>query len=185
MMHQKEINTLNKTRKLLAREALFGFLITFILLRILVYLIMSKTIPDTYVFFNGIHIHHFNEGIFMLTIIAGYTLFAQPQGRILEFLALFYGIAIALTFDEFGMWLNFNVTYWQRISIDMAFIIMTFLGIIAFAPSWRELNLKKCILLFIVFMGYVLAALEAGQSHWRSVYGAELQQMQRSFTGHS
>lgn len=185
MTNQKEINSHQETRKHLARQALFGFLITFILLRTLVYLILSKTIPDTYVFFNGIHVHHFDEGIFMLAVISGYTLFAQPQGRVRKFIALLYGIAMALTFDEFGMWFNFNVTYWQRMSIDMGFIIMTFLGIIAFAPSWRELNLKKSIILIIIIFGYVAAAYETGQSHLRTVYGAELRQMQSSFSGHA
>jgi len=34
---------------------------------------------------------------------------------------LLYGLAMGLTFDEFGMWLNLGGSYWQRASFDAVF----------------------------------------------------------------
>lgn len=161
----------------LARKALVGFLITFVLLRILVYSIMAGKIPFSYVFIDGTHLHHFNEGIFMLALVAGITIFCTPTGRALEFIALLYGIAIALTFDEFGMWFHLNVTYWQRISGDMLFIIATLLGLLAYSPPWRQLCVKKALLLVLILVIYIVAARAAGQ-HLRAEYSAKLQNLQ-------
>lgn len=161
----------------LARKALVGFLITFVLLRILVYSIMAGKAPFSYVFIDGTHLHHFNEGIFMLALVAGITIFLTPTGRALEFIALLYGIAIALTFDEFGMWFHLNVTYWQRISGDMLFIIATLLGVLAYSPPWRQLHLKKVLLLVFILVIYIVAARAAGQ-HLRAEYSVKLQHLQ-------
>lgn len=169
-------NTGKETRHSLARRVLVSFLLTFILLRTLVYAIMSGKMPASYVFLNGTHIHHFNEGIFMLALIAGFMIFAAPTGRLLAWTALFYGAAIALTFDEFGMWLNLNATYWQRISVDMVFIITTLLLILAYAPPWRLLSKKKVAVLLVVLLAYVIAARAAG-NHLRAIYGPDLQKL--------
>src|SRR5471032_1708746 len=86
----------------LARHALFGFILTFIAARIVVLLIMSRRMPNLYFFLHGTHVHHLNYGIFLLAGIGAYLLFGLPKGRELRFAALGYGIAMALTFDEFG-----------------------------------------------------------------------------------
>src|SRR6202046_3841198 len=85
----------------LARRALFGFIITFIAARTVVLLIMSHRMPNLYFFLRGTHVHHLNYGIFLLAGVSGYLLFGMPSGRRLRVAALFYGVAMALTFDEF------------------------------------------------------------------------------------
>jgi len=60
--------------------------------------------PNLYFFLRGTHVHHLNYGIFLLAGVSAYLLFDMPSGRNLRFAALGYGIAMALTFDEFGMW---------------------------------------------------------------------------------
>jgi hypothetical protein len=90
----------------LARRALFGFIMTFIAARTLVLLIMSRRIPNMYFFLHGTHVHHLNYGIFLLAGVGSHLLFFARSSRALTIAALVYGAAMALTFDEFGMWLH-------------------------------------------------------------------------------
>jgi hypothetical protein len=107
----------------LARMALFGFILTFVAARVCVLLIMSRTFPNFYFFLKGTHVHHLNYGIFLLAAVAGYAVFRRPVGRAAEATALLYGIAMALTFDEFGMWLHLGGSYWQRASVDAVILV--------------------------------------------------------------
>ena len=50
-------------------------------------------------------------------------MFRRPDGREAEIIALMYGIAMGLTFDEFGMWLHLRGSYWQRASVDAIIIV--------------------------------------------------------------
>ena len=58
----------------LARYILTSFLFTFIAARVLVFLIVSRRIPDLYLHLGGSHIHHLNYGIFLLSAIGAYLL---------------------------------------------------------------------------------------------------------------
>jgi hypothetical protein len=120
-----------------ARIILVAFLLTFIAARTIVFLIMSRTIPDLYLHLGGTHVHHLNYGIFLLAALAGYLLLWRPAGRILELIALVYGIGMALTFDEFGMWINLGGSYWQRASWDAVVVVVAIFGLLAFAPSLK------------------------------------------------
>jgi len=90
----------------LARIVFFVFLLTFMLARILVFLIMSRRIPDLYLYVGGNHLHHLNYGIFLLAGLGAFFLFGKPEGRSLQAAAVVYGLGMALTFDEFGMWVR-------------------------------------------------------------------------------
>jgi hypothetical protein len=122
----------------LARWSLAAFVVTFIAARILVILIMSRTIPDLYLHVGGNHVHHLNYGIFMLSGVGAYLLFFRPHGAWLDVGAAVYGIGLALTFDEFGMWLHLGGSYWQRASFDAVVVIAALLGLIAVAPEIRK-----------------------------------------------
>ena len=154
----------------LARRSLFGFILTFIVSRTVVFLIMSHSIPNMYFFLQGTHVHHLNYGIFLLSAVAGYSLFARPDGRKAEAAALIYGVAMALTFDEFGMWLHLGGSYWQRASIDAVIVVAAVIGMIAYAPSLKRFEshhvIGSIVLLAVVLgFGYVLyhASLHVGQ----------------------
>ena len=121
----------------LARRALLAFLITFILARTLVLLIMARRIPNLYLFMDKTHVHHLNYGIFLLAAVGGYLLFGAPSGNALRRAAFGYGIAMALTFDEFGMWLHLGGSYWQRASVDATVVVAGLLAFIAYARSIR------------------------------------------------
>jgi hypothetical protein len=119
----------------LARHALFGFILTFIAARACVFLIMSGAISRMYFFVSGTHVHHLNYGIFLLSVVAGYGILRRPVGRAAGVTALLYGVAMALTFDEFGMWLHLGGSYWQRASVDAVIIVSAVLMLCAYLRS--------------------------------------------------
>jgi hypothetical protein len=124
----------------LAQRVFVSFLVTFVLARIAVFLIMSRSIPDLYLQLGGTHIHHLNYGIFLLAGVGGYLLLCRPSGRSLNAAAVIYGIGMALTFDEFGMWIHLGGGYWQRASWDAITVLGACFGLLAFAPSLKKLR---------------------------------------------
>ena len=122
------------------RIVLLAFLISFAAARIVVFLIMDRRMPDLFLHIGGTHVHHLNYGIFLLAGVAGHLLFARPGKRATDGIAVLYGIGLALTFDEFGMWIHLGGGYWQRASFDAVCVVAAILGLLAFAPpprSWR------------------------------------------------
>jgi hypothetical protein len=141
----------------LARRALFGFIITFIAARIVVLLIMSNRMPNLYFFLHGTHVHHLNYGIFLLAGVAAYMLFSARCDKDLKRAALGYGVAMALTFDEFGMWLHLGGSYWQRASVDAVIIVAAVLALIGFAGAARRFesrHVKGSIALLIALVAF-------------------------------
>ena len=125
---------MQSTRTANARLVFFTFLLTFTASRILVFLIMSRRVPDLYLHVGGTHVHHLNYGIFLLCGVGAYLLFGQPTGNWLRATAIAYGVGLALTFDEFGMWIHLGGSYWQRASFDGVAVITGILGFIAYFP---------------------------------------------------
>ncbi|MGD0259320.1 MAG: hypothetical protein ABSD29_05775 [Verrucomicrobiota bacterium] len=157
--------TPKETSDRLARRALFGFVLTFILSRAVVFLIMSRCIPNLFFFLHGTHVHHLNYGIFLLAAVGGYALFARPVGRAAETAALAYGFALALTFDEFGMWLHLGGSYWQRVSVDAVIVVAALIGLVAFAPSLKRLETRHFwgfVVLLLAVIGFGVVVLAAG-----------------------
>ena len=145
----------------LARLALLGFLLTFLLARAFVLLIMAREVPNMYFFMHGTHVHHLNYGIFLLAAVCGYSVFARPAGRPAEVAALVYGVSMALTFDEFGMWLHLGGSYWQRTSVDAVIIIAAVFGLFAFARSIKRFESRHrwafaVLLVALVGFGWVV-----------------------------
>jgi hypothetical protein len=145
----------------LARLALFGFILTFIAARTVVLLIMSHRMPNLYFFLRGTHVHHLNYGIFLLAGVGAFLLFSIRGTRDLRIAALAYGVAMALTFDEFGMWLHLGGSYWQRASVDAIIIVAAVLGLISFASAIRSFESRHvkasiAILIALIAFGIVL-----------------------------
>jgi len=154
----------------LARRALFGFILTFIVARTVVLLIMSNRMPNLYFFLHGTHVHHLNYGIFLLAGVGGYLLFGIRNGRDLRIAALAYGMAMALTFDEFGMWLQLGGSYWQRASVDAIILVAAVLALISFGSAIRSFESRHVrasavILIALIAFGVVVydASLKIGR----------------------
>lgn len=119
----------------LARYILISFLFTFIAARVLVFLIVSRRVPDLYLHLGGTHIHHLNYGIFLLSAIGAYLLLGHPGTRGLELASIVYGVGLGLTFDEFGLWVHLGGSYWQRASFDAVVVIAALLALVVVAPA--------------------------------------------------
>jgi len=105
---------------------LVGFLPTFIIERTLVH-----HYPDLFIKVHGLHVHHFTWGVFVLAIVGFISIVAKnPPAR--RWLALFYGVGLALAFDEFGMWLRLTNEYNLDQSEDVMVAILVFLVIIVY-----------------------------------------------------
>jgi hypothetical protein len=125
----------------LARITFTTFLLTFIAARLLVILIMTRRIPDLFLHLGGTHVHHLNYGIFLLSTVGGLLVFTtHPSDRMRKICALLYGFGMALTFDEFGMWLHLGGGYWQRASFDAVIVLLSLFGVIAFAPTMARMR---------------------------------------------
>lgn len=166
----------------LARVTLLTFLLTFMIARIIVFLVMSRTIPPFYLYIKGTHIHHLNYGIFLLSALGAYLLFARPQGVMQRVAAAVYGAAMALTFDEFGMWIHSGGSYWQRASWDAVVVISACLALLAFAPSIRRFRPRHWVTatallltLVIFILLFLLSFRYAGQKLGPKMLDIELQ----------
>ncbi|CAN5480605.1 hypothetical protein BH20VER3_BH20VER3_21250 [soil metagenome] len=125
----------------LGRITFATFLLTFIASRVLVILIMTRRIPDLFLHLGGTHVHHLNYGIFLLSAVGGFLVFmARPSDWMRRACALLYGFGMALTFDEFGMWLHLGGGYWQRASFDAVIVLLSLFGMIAFAPTLARMR---------------------------------------------
>lgn len=148
-----------------ARRALFAFLLVFIAARILVILIMTRRMPDLFLHVGGTHVHHLNYGIFLLSAVGAATLFfplAEAGRRLAAYL---YGAGMALTFDEFGLWVHLGGSYWQRASYDAVMVVAGLLALFAFAPRRDRLG-RRHALAAVVAVG---AALAFGGLLWQSL----------------
>ncbi|MGC9941930.1 MAG: hypothetical protein ABSE48_08840 [Verrucomicrobiota bacterium] len=154
-----------ETAHKLARYALFSFIVTFILARIFVFMIMSRMMPNLYFFVGSTHVHHLNYGIFLLAAVGGYSVFRRPTGRKAEITAVLYGLAMGLTFDEFGMWLHLGGSYWQRASVDAVIVVAALFALVAFARNLRRFEKKHLwsfLILLVVLVGFVVVIFMAG-----------------------
>jgi hypothetical protein len=125
----------------LARIVFAVFLLTFIVARVLVILIMARKMPAGLFFhMGGTHVHHLNYGIFLLCTVAGIMLFFQLSDRERAWCAVAYGFSLALTFDEFGMWLHLGGGYWQRASFDGVIVVGSLFGLLAFFPPLARMR---------------------------------------------
>src|SRR5437660_4633640 len=149
-----------KPTRHLARLVFVAFLVTFIASRVLVILIMDRRMPDLFLHMGGTHVHHLNYGIFLLSAVAGLLLFARFNDKQRSVCALAYGFGMALTFDEFGMWLHLGGSYWQRASFDAIIVLLGVFGVLAFLPRWQRIRAHHYIvgglLLASVALSYLL-----------------------------
>lgn len=93
---------------------------------------------------NGRHIHHLVWGILLLLLVGyawlielgtGATSSSQWSGRLTSML---FGVAAALTLDEFALWLNLRDVYWEREGRESFEALALFGGLLAVGVfGWR------------------------------------------------
>src|ERR1700688_117813 len=168
----------------LARLTFVAFLFTFIASRTLVILIMARKMPDLFLHLGGTHVHHLNYGIFLLSAVAGVLLFAPLNQAQRSFCAVIYGVSMALTFDEFGMWLHLGGSYWQRASVDAVVVIASFLALLGLAPSLDHLRSRHrwaLLVLLLAIMAFGAVLVVAGKEIGK-IEGPKLRELEMSST---
>lgn len=168
------------TQNHLARIVLTVFLLTFVVSRVVVFLIMSRRVPDLYLHLGGTHVHHLNYGIFLLSSVGAHLLFARPTGSKLTVAAVVYGVGMALTFDEFGMWVHLGGSYWQRASVDAIGVLAALFGLIAYAPAlkkFRPVHWGSAVLVGIAVVVFFLMLRESFR-YAHKVIGPRLYQIE-------
>src|SRR5207245_1997469 len=66
---------------------------------------------------------------------------------------------LALTFDEFGMWLHLGGPYWQRASFDAIIVIAALLGLFSYAPTLERFRPRHWWATGILIVALVLFSL--------------------------
>lgn len=112
---------------------LSAFLPTFIIARLLV-----RYDPHIFLQAHGQHVHHFTYG-FLLLAIAGYLGIVR-KNKAPIWLAIMFGIGLALAVDETGMWLHLTNYYYNDVSENALVISSVFLiNVVYFRELWIRL----------------------------------------------
>ncbi len=105
---------------------LIGFLPAFGLARYTVH-----HFPWLFLHIHHTHVHHFTYGIIVLAVMGFVSLTTERYRRVQ---AVFYGIGLALAFDEFGMWIRLTDNYSiesseNAIAVIAAILVFTVYGV--------------------------------------------------------
>jgi hypothetical protein len=113
-----------------------GFIGSFGFIRLSARLMRSPRVPwwpGSVVSDGGVHLHHLVWGIgaMMVSGVISFALFST--GFWYDVCAVFFGIGMGLTIDEFALWIHLDDVYWSRegrSSIDASVIAIAFMGVI-------------------------------------------------------
>lgn len=111
--------------------ASISFCVTFGVTRLITHSMRDGVSPFRSLIIGDTHVHHLVWGILLL-IVVGYAWLLQfgtgadPEARrASRWMSLLYGLGVALTLDEFAMWLHLEDVYWERqgrASLDAALV---------------------------------------------------------------
>ena len=124
-----------------SRERLFlaslGFLFTFAAVRAITLSIRAGVGPFHNLSAGSTHIHHLVWGILLLLAV-GLCWLAQlgtgengASRKFSQLTAILYGLAAALTLDEFALWLRLQDVYWTREGRESVEAVLLFGGLLA------------------------------------------------------
>lgn len=136
------------------RERLFlasvGFFVTVVVIRGITFAIHNQIGPFHDVQMRGRHIHHLVWGILLLLLVGYSWLLEIGTGSTTSFrwmgqlTSMLYGVAAALTLDEFALWLNLSDVYWQRQGRESYEAMAFFGGLLSVGifggPFFREIG---------------------------------------------
>ena len=115
---------------------LLGFIGSFAFIRMSTRLMRSPRVPwwpGSVVSEGGVHVHHLVFGIVTMMVAGTLSFAGFATSPIYEICALFFGIGIGLTIDEFALWVHLDDVYWAnegRQSIDATVIAALALALV-------------------------------------------------------
>jgi hypothetical protein len=141
---------------------LVGFILSFSFIRMSTRLMRSPRVPwwpGSVVSEGGVHVHHLVFGIVAMMIAGVVGFAALGESPYLEVCALFFGVGMGLTIDEFALWVYLEDVYWAeegRSSIDATVIaaagmMLILLGFNPFEFQTGSLNTTIGSILYVAF----------------------------------
>jgi len=129
-----------------ALRVLAAFIVMFAILRAITAIIHFELFPHgpfrDLVTRSGLHIHHLFWGILLL-MATGFGALASRNPTWHLRIAIVFGIALALTLDEFALWLRLADVYWSREgleSVKAGAVVAAVLAVYAFGqPAWHAI----------------------------------------------
>jgi hypothetical protein len=112
---------------------------------------------------GGTHIHHLVWGILAMMVFGYVGIAVRPDSPWIEIVAIFFGIGMGLTLDEFALWLNLEDVYWKekgRQSIDAVIVTTTLLTLALLGLSFW-IDVLQALLVFLGIGGERLTAAES------------------------
>ena len=133
-------------------RVLSSFLATFVTVRVITHGIRGNWLPLKNVELGGkggsqLHIHHLVWGILALTG-CGYLGLMRTGITWRRRLAPAYGAGVALTFDEFALWLRLEDDYWSsegRASVDAVVVLSALFGLAVASPLFWQRALNEVV----------------------------------------
>lgn len=96
---------------------LVGFIGSFAFIRMSTRIIRSESVswwPGNVESDSGVHVHHLVFGIVTMMIAGTLAFVSDGRTPYTEICALFFGIGVGLTIDEFALWVHLEDVYWER-----------------------------------------------------------------------
>jgi hypothetical protein len=121
--------------------ALVGFLGAFAFIRMSTRIIRSESVswwPGNIESDTGLHLHHLVFGIVAMMVAGTLVLVADGRTPFTEICALFFGVGVGLTIDEFALWVHLEDVYWERegrSSIDATVIAFSLMLLVVLGAS--------------------------------------------------
>ncbi|TAN57525.1 hypothetical protein EPN15_04110 [Patescibacteria group bacterium] len=117
-----------------------AFVSTILIVRTLVWSVESQHFPnEIYLFIGNTHIHHYTYGFLIISLAVIMISVMRELNQVMRnFLALLFGVGLALITDEFGMWVAFNKDYWNLTSKLAIFLTIAILLIASWILSIKE-----------------------------------------------
>jgi len=120
---------------------LVGFVGAFAFIRTSTRIIRSESVswwPGNVESDSGLHLHHLVFGIVTMMVAGTLGFVADARSPLIEIAALFFGIGVGLTIDEFALWVHLEDVYWERegrSSIDATVIAASVMLLIVVGAS--------------------------------------------------
>ena len=120
---------------------LVGFVGSFAFIRMSTRIIRSESVswwPGNIESESGLHLHHLVFGIVTMMVAGTLGFVADGRTPFIEICALFFGVGVGLTIDEFALWVHLEDVYWEkegRSSIDATVITASLMLLIVLGVS--------------------------------------------------
>ncbi|HSS34140.1 MAG TPA: hypothetical protein VLL27_12750 [Solirubrobacterales bacterium] len=144
---------------------LVGLLGSFAFIRMSTRIIRSEAVswwPGNIESEGGVHVHHLVFGIVTMMVAGTLGFVADGRQPWTEICALFFGIGIGLTIDEFALWVHLEDVYWERegrSSIDATVVaaslmLLVVLGVspVTFDSSTTEQVISSIFVILVVIL---------------------------------